>query len=274
MRTIAEILRTAAIEPADARVLLRCVLGASDAQLAAHPERELTAAEREQFLALAARRRAGEPVAYLTGEREFYSLPFKVTPAVLIPRPETELLVEAALEWIGGDAPVRVLDLATGSGCVAIAIARHRAGAQVTAADLSPAALAVARENAKMLGVGIEFIESDWFAALAGRRFDLIVANPPYVAEGDSHLESGDLRFEPRNALVAGVDGLTCIEIIVAEAAAHLNDGGSLLFEHGFDQAARCRALLQSAGFQKVASWRDLAGIERISGGCRRNHLR
>ncbi|HKU72079.1 MAG TPA: peptide chain release factor N(5)-glutamine methyltransferase [Burkholderiales bacterium] len=274
MSTIAEILRAAAIDPADARVLLRFVLGASDAQLATHPERVVTAAERERFLALAVRRRAGEPVAYLTGEREFYSLPFKVTAAVLIPRPETELLVETALEWIAVDAPVRVLDLATGSGCVAIAIARHRARAHVTAVDVSPAALAVARENAKDLGVGVEFIESDWFAALAGRRFDFIVANPPYVAEGDPHLESGDLRFEPRNALVAGIDGLTCIRVIVGGAAAHLDDGGSLLFEHGFDQAAGCRNLLQIAGFQKVASWRDLAGIERISGGCRRNHLR
>jgi release factor glutamine methyltransferase len=250
-------------------VLVRFVLGASDAQLATHPERALTAGERERFHAFALRRREGEPIAYLTGEREFYSIPFKVTPAVLIPRPETELLVEAALERITEDTPVRVLDLATGSGCVAVAISRHRARARVTAADLSRDALVVARHNAEAQGVDIEFIESDWFAALEGRRFDLIVANPPYVAECDPHLERGDLRFEPRNALVAGPDGLTCIGAIVARAAAHLEHGGWLLFEHGFDQAPQCRNLLQHAGFEKVTSRRDLAGIERISGGQR-----
>jgi release factor glutamine methyltransferase len=269
MSTVAEALRAAGIESADARVLLRFVLGASDAQLVTHPERALTDVERERFLALAARRRGGEPVAYLTGEREFYSLPFKVTPAVLIPRPETELLVETALERIAADAPVSVLDLATGSGCVAVAIGRHRARARVTATDISREALNVARRNAETQGVDIEFMESDWFSALPGRRYDFIVANPPYIAEGDPHLASGDLRFEPRKALVAGPDGLTCIDAIVARAHAHLVIGGWLLFEHGFDQAARCRNLLQRAGFGHVMSKRDLAGIERISGGRR-----
>ncbi len=267
--SIAEALRAAGIDPADARVLLRTALGASAAHLAAHPEQALTDIESERYRAWVERRRAGEPVAYLTGEREFYSLAIKVTPAVLIPRPETELLVEAALELIAADAPVRVLDLATGSGCVAAAIGRHRPRTRVTAADISRDALAVARENAKAHGVEVEFIESDWFAALADRRFDLIVANPPYVAEGDPHLDEGDLRFEPRNALVAGADGLACIGAIVARADAHLVSGGWLLFEHGFDQAARCRDLLQRTGFQQVTSRRDLAGIERISGGQR-----
>jgi len=267
--SIAEVLRTAAIDPADARVLLRAALGASAAHLAAHPEQVLTSTESERYHAWVERRRAGEPVAYLIGEREFYSLAIKVTPAVLIPRPETELLVEAALELSATDVPVRVLDLATGSGCVAVAIGRHRASTRVTATDISRDALTVARSNAEAHGVDVEFIESDWFTALSGRRFDLIVSNPPYIAEGDSHLDSGDLRFEPRNALVAGPDGLACISTIVSQADAHLVPGGWLLLEHGFDQAARCRELLQRVGFQQVTSRRDLAGIERISYGQR-----
>ena len=267
--SIAEVLRTAAIDPADARVLLRAALGASAAHLAAHPEQVLTSTESERYHAWVERRRAGEPVAYLIGEREFYSLAIKVTPAVLIPRPETELLVEAALELSATDVPVRVLDLATGSGCVAVAIGRHRASARVAATDISRDALTVARTNAEVHGVDVEFIESDWFTALSGRRFDLIVSNPPYIAEGDSHLDSGDLRFEPRNALVAGPDGLACISTIVSQADVHLVPGGWLLLEHGFDQAARCRELLQRAGFQQVTSRRDLAGIERISYGQR-----
>lgn len=267
MNTVAETLRGAGIESVDARVLLRFVLQASDAQLAAHPERGLTAGEHKRFTALAARRRAGEPVAYLTGSREFYSLAFKVTPAVLIPRPETELLVEAALESIAPDAQAGVLDLATGSGCVAIAIAKHRPSARVAAVDISPAALVVARENAKTHAVGVECIESDWFAALAGRRFDLIVANPPYVAEGDAHLEAGDLRFEPRGALVAGPSGLECIEAIVDQAAQFLAPGGRLVLEHGHDQGGCARVLLDAAGYREVATRRDLAGVERVSGG-------
>jgi release factor glutamine methyltransferase len=190
-----------------------------------------------------------------------------VTPAVLIPRPETELLVDVALERVPVHEPSRVLDLGTGSGCVAVAIARHRPRAQVTAAEASRDALAVARENAARHGSGIEFIESDWLDALAGRRFDLIVSNPPYVAEDDPHLSQGDTRFEPRAALVAGADGLSCIRLIIAQARAHLAPGGRLFFEHGYDQAARCRALLAQAGYFDVTSRPDLAGIERLSGG-------
>lgn len=265
--TIVEALRAAGLELADARALLRAVLHVGDAHLAAHPERALTDIERGRYLERVERRRAGEPVAYLTGEREFYSLAFKVTPAVLIPRPETELLVETALGVIPADAPVRVLDLATGSGCVAVAIGRHRAHARVTAADVSHAALAVARANAAAHGVAVEFVEGDWFAALPGRSFDLIVANPPYIAEGDPHLEQGDLRFEPRGALVAGPTGLDCIELIVEQAVCHLDAGGRLLFEHGHDQAPCARALLGAAGYADIVSHRDLAGIERVSGG-------
>jgi len=265
--SVAEMLRIPDADPMDARPLLRAALGVSDAYLAAHPGEALTGAQCERYLALIERRRAGEPVAYLTGEREFYSLAFKVTPAVLIPRPETEILVEAALERIPAQAPFRVLDLATGSGCVAVAIALHRPGARVTAADLSGDALAIARDNATRHRAAIEFIESDWFTALSGRRFHLIVCNPPYVAERDPHLAEGDLRFEPRAALIGGADGLSCIRWIVAQARAHLEPDGALLVEHGYDQAARCRALLEQAGFREVASRRDLSGIERVSWG-------
>jgi release factor glutamine methyltransferase len=264
---VAEMLRIANIDPIDSRALLRAALGVGDTHLVAHPGQVLTDRQRDRYLAWVERRRAGEPVAYLTGEREFYSLVFKVTPAVLIPRPETELLVEAALERVPAHAPFRVLDLGTGSGCVAVAIAKHRPRAQVTATEESRDALAVARENAARHGSGIEFIESDWLDALAGRRFDLIVSNPPYVAERDPHLSEGDSRFEPRAALVAGADGLSCIRLVITQARTHLEPGGGLLFEHGYDQAARCRALLAQAGYFEVATRHDLAGIGRVTGG-------
>jgi release factor glutamine methyltransferase len=265
--SIAEMLRIPNVDPLDARALLRAALGVDSAYLVAHAGDALTGAQRERYLAWIERRRAGEPIAYLTGEREFYSLALKVTPAVLIPRPETEVLVEAALERTPAQATCRVLDLATGSGCVAVAIALHRPRARVTAADVSGDALAVARDNAARHGAAIEFVESDWFAALAGRRFDLIVCNPPYVAESDPHLSEGDLRFEPRAALLGGADGLACVRLIVAHAPAHLEPGGALLFEHGHDQGTRCRALLEQAGYRDVSSRRDLAGIERVTGG-------
>jgi release factor glutamine methyltransferase len=265
--TITEALRIAGLDPADARAMLRAILRADDAHLLAHPGQQLTEAQRAGYLAWAERRRSGEPVAYLTGSREFYSLAFRVTPAVLIPRPETELLVEAALGYIPENDSCRVLDLATGSGCVAVAIAKLRPRVLMTAADISPAALAIARENAARHGVNIEFVESNWFAALFGRRFDLIVANPPYVAEDDPHLDSGDLRFEPRDALAAGPTGLDEIEAIVEQAAHHLEVGGRLLFEHGYDQGPCSRALLAAAGYQDIATRRDLAGLDRVSGG-------
>ena len=265
--SVAEMLRIANLDPIDSRALLRAALGVSDTYLVAHPGQVLTDRQRDRYLAWVERRCAGVPVAYLTGEREFYSLAFRVTPAVLIPRPETELLVEAALERVPAHVPFRVLDLGTGSGCVAVAIAKHRPRAQVTATEVSRDALAVARENAARNGSGIEFIESDWLDALAGRRFDLVVSNPPYVAERDPHLSQGDSRFEPRAALVAGTDGLSSIRLIITQARAHLEPGGGLLFEHGYDQAARCRALLAQAGYVGVATRNDLAGIERVSGG-------
>jgi release factor glutamine methyltransferase len=264
---LAELLRTSGLDPLDARVLLRAALGASDAQLAAHPERTATEAERERFLQWARRRRAGEPVAYLVGCREFYSLAFKVSPAVLIPRPETELLVDAALTHIPADAPWRVLDLGTGRGCVAVAIAKERPLARVSACDASSAALELARENAAAHGANIELIESDWYAALGGRRFELVVSNPPYVAEDDPHLEQGDVRFEPRAALVAGASGLEALEAIVERAGDHLARGGILLLEHGSGQGACVQALLAAHGFGGTVTRHDLAGHDRVTGG-------
>lgn len=257
---------------AHARMLLQSVLNVSHAYLIAHPDQELAPEQAQKFHSLAVRRAAGEPVAYLVGEREFYSLNFKVTPAVLIPRPETELLVDLALERISTDRPCKVLDLGTGSGAVAITIARHRPLADVTAVDSSAAAMAIARMNAKRLAASnVRMLAGDWFNGVAGEKFDLIVSNPPYVAEGDPHLEQGDLRFEPQTALAAGSDGLDCIRRIITAAPAHLMAGGWLLLEHGYDQAEACRKLLQMAGFGDVFSHPDLAGVMRVSGGKRRN---
>lgn len=266
--TITHALTEARLDPVDARALLRHVLAVDDAYLITHSGQALSEAQRARFAALAARRSAGEPVAYIVGAREFFSLEFKVTPAVLIPRPETEALVEFALERIAPDSVQSVLDLGTGSGCIAISIARHRPHAQIVAVDSSPAALAVARENVRRHGVtNLEVTASDWFSALAGRKFDLIVANPPYIAASDPHLAQGDLRFEPPGALAAGADGLGCVRLIIGSAPQYLRGGGWLAFEHGYDQAARCRELLAEAGFGEVFSRADLAGIERISGG-------
>lgn len=268
--TIGEALRTgqAKIGALEARVLLKNALGCDDAHLIAGAGRALSREEERAFANLLARRAQGEPVAYLTGLREFYGLQFRVTPVVLIPRPETELLVDLALERIAPAAGARVLDLGTGSGCVAIAIARERPRAEVVAVDASAKAVALARENAERHGIrNLAVLNGDWFGAVPGQRFDVIVANPPYIAAGDPHLAEGDLRFEPRQALVAGPAGLECIEVVIASSPGHLVQGGWFLFEHGHDQAARCRALLTQAGFAEVLTRRDLAGIERVSGG-------
>lgn len=271
-RTIAQALAAAEerIDPLDARVLLCHALARDMAYLIAHRDEPLDPERLHAFESLAARRSAGEPVAYLTGRREFYGLDFRVTPAVLIPRPETECLVELALEHIPRGKPCTVADLGTGSGCVAIAIARHRSQAWITATDASPEALAVARGNAAALAVtNVEFAAGSWWHAVEDRCFDLVVSNPPYVAEGDPHLGEGDLRFEPRVALAGGPDGLDAIRQIAAGAGAHLEPGGWILIEHGFDQGPSCRALLAQAGLADVRTWRDLAGHERVSGGRR-----
>lgn len=265
----------------EVQMLLQHVLGVSRAYLLAHPEQVLDEAQASAYRALLQRRLAGEPLAYILGEREFFGLDFMVTPATLIPRPDTELLVELALQRIPQTPPslplsgeerrvsvFRVLDLGTGSGAIALAIAHARPDAEVTAVDASPEALEVARENAQRLNLSnVRLLRSDWFSALAGERFDLIVSNPPYIADADAHLEQGDLRFEPRTALASGVDGLDDIRRIIADAKEHLDLGGWLMFEHGYDQAERVRELLAAAGFSEVFSARDLAGIERVSGG-------
>lgn len=247
-------------------MLLQHVLGVSRAYLLAHPEQVLDEAQASAYRALLQRRLAGEPLAYILGEREFFGLDFRVTPATLIPRPDTELLVELALQRIPQRG--RVLDLGTGSGAIALSITHARPDAEVTAVDASPEALEVARENAQRLNLSnVRLLPSDWFSVLAGERFNLIVSNPPYIEAADAHLEQGDLRFEPRTALASGADGLDDIRRIIADAKEHLDSGGWLMFEHGYDQAERVRELLAAAGFVEVFSARDLAGIERVSGG-------
>lgn len=253
----------------DAEVLLAHVTGKNRAHFRAWPEKELDEETESRFRGLLERRLAGQPVAYLVGEREFWSLTFALAPEALIPRPETELLVELALERVARDRPVRIADLGTGSGAVAVALALELPRATVFAADISPAALALAQNNAIRLGAGnVRCLLGDWFSAFPdGESFDMIVSNPPYIAEGDPHLAQGDVRFEPSLALVSGPDGLDAIRRIVGAAPARLRPGGWLLFEHGYDQAERARDLLRAAGFGQVESFADLQGIERVSGG-------
>jgi len=255
---------------AEAELLLAHVLHKPRAWLYAHGGDALEPEAAARFGALLQARRRGEPVAYLVGRREFWSMDLEVGPAVLVPRPETELLVELALERVPADAPVRVLDLGTGSGAIALAIARERPRAQVTAVDASAPALALAQRNAARLGLdNLRFLRSDWFSALAGERFDLLVSNPPYLADDDPHLRQGDLRFEPALALACGPRGDEALQAIAQAAPAHLVDGGCLLFEHGLAQGETVRALLAQCGFGEVRSWRDLEGRERVSGGRR-----
>ena len=268
--TVSEALARAvqSIGRVDARALLAHALRRDATYLATHGDDALDAERHSAFDALVGRRASGEPVPYLTGRREFYGLDFRVTTAVLIPRPETELLVDLALERLPLGAGCSVLDLGTGSGCIAIAIARLRPRARVVAVDSSEAALALARNNAETHGVtNIEFRASNWFSSLERWRFDLIAANPPYVAVGDPHLVHGDLRFEPSEALVAEEGGLACLRAIAQAAPAHLASGGWLLFEHGHDQGASCQALLAHAGFAEVITRQDLAGLDRVAGG-------
>ena len=321
-----------ALDSSGARIevqsLLQHVLKTSRAWLLAHPEHCLNNSAQAHYAALLQRRLCGEPIAYMLGEREFFGLMFKVTPDVLIPRPETELLVELALERCGrvaapppgthrppscggipspsatllplpGKLPLlnplpqageeanekgnslilagegqgrgcafRVLDLGTGSGAIALAIAHARPDSQVLACDASSAALEVARENAQLLGIAnTTFVQSDWFSALDAQRFDMIVSNPPYIAADDPHLQCGDVCFEPPSALASGDDGLHDIRHIISQAKIHLDRGGWLLLEHGYDQAAQARELLQQNGFDEIFTACDLAGIERVSGG-------
>jgi len=260
----------ARVDAVDARVLLCEVLNRDAAFLIAHGDGALTAEQALTYQAWVARRANGEPVAYITGRREFYGRLFRITPDVLIPRPETELLIDVALQVLRGKTIPRVLDLGTGSGCIALTLAAECAGAHVTGVDAWQAALDVARENARALDMEhVVWCKSDWFDALGTERYDLVVSNPPYIAAGDEHLEQGDLRYEPRLALTPGGDGLGAIRRIVRDSVHHLVPGGWLWFEHGHDQGAASRALLDEFGYSDIATHRDLASIERVTGGKR-----
>lgn len=251
---------------ADAELLLAHVLGLTRAQLFTRAAEPVCARDAEAYADLIRRRARGEPVAYLCGEKGFWTLTLKVDGSVLVPRPETELLVEWALQCAPPQA--RIADLGTGSGAIALALAAERPDAQVTAVDLSDDALRVARGNAQSLGLTrVDFRDGSWLEPLAGEAYDLVVSNPPYIAMGDPHL--ADLRYEPLMALTDGHDGLNALREIVREAPAALVPGGWLLLEHGYDQAAAVRALLADAGFQAIESRRDLGGHERCSGGRR-----
>ena len=253
----------------DVRLLLQQALNVNHAWLISHANDVLSAEQMDHFNQLFQRRLAGEPIAYILGQREFYGLNLKTTRATLIPRPDTETLVEAALSKIPVDKNFSILDLGTGTGAIALAIASRRPLVKMIAVDFSTEALKVAQENAKALNLNhVGFMQSNWFDALANRWFDLIVSNPPYIAKDDVHLSQGDLRFEPISALASGVDGLDDIRMIVKQAPQYLNQGGWLMLEHGYDQANLVAQLLADAGFMQISHALDLAGIERVTLGC------
>ena len=254
----------------EARLLLQQVLGVNRAWLIAHANDALQTSRDAEFQALLTRRLAGEPIAYLIRQREFYGLTLRVSPATLIPRPDSETLVDAALEKIPHPStkPIAVLDLGTGSGAIALAIAHNRPQANVLAVDASDAALSVAQDNARELTLNnVQFALSNWYAKLAEQRFDVIVSNPPYIAQNDPHLSQGDLRFEPLSALAAGLDGLDDIRQITEQGLIHLKPQGWLMLEHGFDQGAAVRELMAQAGLVDITSKQDLGGNERVTLG-------
>jgi release factor glutamine methyltransferase len=264
VKSTATLLAASGLSRNEARLLLAAVLGAPIESLVAHPEQAVDADTATRFADLCVRRVQGEPIAYLLGEKEFYGRRFAVSPAVLVPRPETELLIAIALTFLQGLQAPRVLDLGTGSGCIAITLALECPAATVLAVDRSAESLAVARANARQLDARVEFLLGDWYANVRGR-FEVIVANPPYVAADDPHLSA--LQREPLHALAAGADGLADLRHIVAGAPARLNPGGWLAVEHGHDQGGRVRELFARAGFADIETHRDLAGIERVCVG-------
>jgi release factor glutamine methyltransferase len=274
MTIIASLLRAAELPESptarlDAELLLAAALGKSRSYLHTWPERIVPTEAAVAFAGFLQRRRDGEPVAYILGQQGFWKIDLEVAPHTLIPRPETELLVEAALQLLPA-TPAQVLDLGTGTGAIALALASERPVWQVTAVDRVPEAVALAERNRERLHLAnARVLESHWFSALAGERFDLIISNPPYIAAADPHLSAGDVRFEPASALVSGADGLDDLRLIISQAPEQLNTGGWLLLEHGYDQAGAVRELLARHGFEQVESRQDLAGHERISLGRR-----
>jgi release factor glutamine methyltransferase len=264
--TAGELLTLPLLPANEARALLAMVLHTSRENLIAHPELTVSPSAQLAYGALVARRKSGEPMAYLLGEKEFYGRPFRVTPDVLVPRPDTETLVEVALACLRGRTAPRILDLGTGSGCVAITLQKERSDAAVIATDVSAAALAVARANAKSLQAEVSFVQGDWFGALApGAAFDLIVSNPPYVAAADPHLAA--LIHEPGLALTDGGDGLRCLSVLIDGGRTHLRAGGWLVLEHGYDQSAAVAQQMRDAGYQEVAVHRDAGGQTRVTAG-------
>ncbi len=256
-----DLIAASGIAALEARSLLAFALEATRESLIAQPQRQVAASAEARFRELCTRRLAGEPMAYLLGQREFFGRRFRVDRSVLIPRPETECLVEAALMELQAENSPSVIDLGTGSGCIAITLALERPDAGVWATDVSEQALELARTNAAELGARVHFLHGEWFAP-ARRRFDLIVSNPPYVAAADPHLD--ELGCEPSGALTDGGDGLACLRAIIGQAQAYLNEGGALVVEHGYDQGAAVRALMRQSGFQSVCTRTDLSGIERL----------
>ena len=253
----------------EANLLCQQVLNVNRAWLISHETDALEANQQVDFEALVQRRLNGEPIAYILGSREFYGLALKTTPATLIPRPDTETLVEEALAKIPQNASLNILDLGTGTGAVALAIANHRPNCKVTAVDASSGALNVALENTQHLKlINVRLLESNWFSELAGENFDVIVSNPPYIAKDDEHLKQGDLRFEPLSALASGEDGLDDIRNIIQDAPNYLNQNGWLMLEHGYDQANAVVELLTERGFSQIEHAKDIAGIRRVTFGC------
>ncbi|AYL79456.1 peptide chain release factor N(5)-glutamine methyltransferase [Pseudomonas syringae pv. actinidiae] len=275
MTIIASLLRSAELPDSptarlDIELLLAAALGKPRSFLHTWPERIVSTEAAVAFAGYLQRRRTGEPVAYILGQQGFWKLDLEVAPHTLIPRPETEMLVEAALELVPAFAPAQVLDLGTGTGAIALALANDRQQWKVTAVDRVPEAVALAERNRQRLQLdNAQVLNSHWFSALEGRQFDLIISNPPYIADADPHLSAGDMRFEPSSALTAGPDGLDDLRTIIADASAHLNADGWLLLEHGYDQGPAVRELLIRHGFERIQTRRDLGEHERITFGCK-----